>query len=662
MASSQQPNANDDSAVVQEIRLAQTNFFKLHNEALGMLVGVEKDPKNHLICSREWLSCLESILNKMAEMFAMTVRCTLKDTAGVENDKVLTNLGSLIPSQPPPRNKRARKTTIGREETGAFQSSKLAQKLGLFASSKTNASRFVDGLPFSKWEHPSPTYPAAISPDSLCTTDQDYWDNFEDQPPPQRPAITHAAENGHLPMIEWLSSNSFQGCTKEAMDLAAFRGHLSVVEWLFTNRAQGCSDQTMDLAAKGGHLAVLEWLSEIGGESCTTDAIDGAAAGGHLAVVEWLNAVGRTSAAMNGAAGGGHLAVVKWLHANSSEGCTTAAMDSAAGGNFLSVVEWLHANRSEGCTTAAMDLAAGGGFLSLVEWLHAYRTEGCTLGAMDLAAGGGHLPVAEWLHAKRSQACTRSAMENAAGGGHLSVVEWLYANRSENNITNMRMSSDGHEFEINTPFHYAAGSGHLTVTKWLFANTGESADDRSIFLDMSTGILAAANGHLATVEWLLRQDAYPSREDVSFVMTNMAARGGHLAVVEWLGKNGAGCTLTAMDWAIQRGHLSVVEWLRCNEQKGDTYCGEYIDYNPSALTIAAKSGYLSTLEWLAANDLPKQDGIIQSFHEKLFFGVGDEEEDRQIYVQLRAAQEKCHLPVIKWILSSALFHISKKYR
>jgi len=143
----------------------------------------------------------------------------------------------------------------------------------------------------------------------------------------------------------------------------------------------------------------------------------------------------------------------------------------------------------------------------------------------------------------------------------------------------------------------------------------------------------------------------------------MAARGGHLPVVEWLGKSnkegGTSCTKHAMDWAIERGHLSIVEWLRCNQHEDEL---DFIDYTPSALTIAAKRGYVTTLEWMAAHDLPKEDyGSIQ---DKMF----DEEKWRlealrEDEEQVLHALGKCHLQVVKkWILSNALSHVSNKYQ
>ena len=82
--------------------------------------------------------------------------------------------------------------------------------------------------------------------------------------------------------------------------------------------------------------------------------------------------------------------------------------------------------------------------------------------------------------------------------------------------------------------------------------------------------IAAQNGHLAVVEWLVKHGG----ADVAAVSKtggtalHTAARMGRLAVVEWLVKHGgadvavaAGNGSTALHIVALQGHLAVVEWL-----------------------------------------------------------------------------------------------------
>eukprot|EP00644_Phytophthora_capsici_P007937 jgi/Phyca11/128611/e_gw1.77.150.1 len=49
-------------------------------------------------------------------------------------------------------------------------------------------------------------------------------------------------------------------CTIEAMTFAAINGHVEVVQWLHENQSEGCSDDTFSLAAGNGHLEMIQWL------------------------------------------------------------------------------------------------------------------------------------------------------------------------------------------------------------------------------------------------------------------------------------------------------------------------------------------------------------------------------------------------------------------
>lgn len=101
----------------------------------------------------------------------------------------------------------------------------------------------------------------------------------------------HPRLSRHSPkkVLEFLHEHRSEGATVAAINGAATNGHLEVVQWLTTNvPALAATTAAMDGAACAGHLDVVMFLHETRLEGCTTDAIDWAARKGHLEV--WENA------------------------------------------------------------------------------------------------------------------------------------------------------------------------------------------------------------------------------------------------------------------------------------------------------------------------------------------------------------------------------------
>jgi len=44
--------------------------------------------------------------------------------------------------------------------------------------------------------------------------------------------MNHAAEYGHLHVIQWLHTNRTEGCTIDAMNYAIYNGHFKVINFL----------------------------------------------------------------------------------------------------------------------------------------------------------------------------------------------------------------------------------------------------------------------------------------------------------------------------------------------------------------------------------------------------------------------------------------------
>lgn len=380
-------------------------------------------------------------------------------------------------------------------------------------------------------------------------------------------AISAAAAEGHLPMVQWLHLKLGLPIQSFAIRVAYERGHLHIVRWLYdqyrtslspsagrrhwdklkqlvrqslgrppTKRWLSWTSDVIFEAATTGHLGMVQLLYDSANRP--RDLMNAAARAGNVDIVHWLHTQGAacTKSALDGAATNGHLSVAQWLHENRSEGATTDAMDGAVRENHFAIVRWLHESRPEGCTTSAMDAAAWSGQLQMVIWLHENRSEGCTVNAMNSAAFNAHLHVVRWLHEHRTEGCTYHAMDEAAANGHLRVVQWLHEHRTEG-CTAAAMDN-------------AAAGGHLEIVQWLHAHRSEGCTERA--MDQ-----AAANGHLNIVRWLHEH----RREGCTQETLSRAALGGHLQIVQYLHANRPERFTLAKYRGLYSCYPDVLEWL-----------------------------------------------------------------------------------------------------
>jgi hypothetical protein len=156
----------------------------------------------------------------------------------------------------------------------------------------------------------------------------------------------------------------------------------------------------IDWTAATGRLRYLRYLTNNTEQMGSIDALESTAFYGHLEAVKYLHFNRNedcSKIAINAAASKGNFNIVKFLHENRSEGCTKAAMDDAAHYGHLEVVKYLHYNRTEGCSVNAMDYAAESGHFEVVKYLHKNRSEGCTEYAVNGAAFNGHFEVVKFL-------------------------------------------------------------------------------------------------------------------------------------------------------------------------------------------------------------------------------------------------------------------------
>ena len=145
---------------------------------------------------------------------------------------------------------------------------------------------------------------------------------------------------------------------------------------------------------------------------------------------------------------------------------------------------------------------------------------------------------------------------------------------------------------------YACETGNLD---WLKAQKAAGAFSKPWVGSSRLIQLAAANGHLDVVKWLVFESRQPSSstEDNNFAV-RMAAANGHLNVVRWLvEESGQAVDLTAgecrvLQVAAEYGHLEVVKWLvkESGQQLDITTTDNY------AARWAAANGHDAVLRWL----------------------------------------------------------------
>ncbi|KAL3665831.1 hypothetical protein V7S43_009257 [Phytophthora oleae] len=232
---------------------------------------------------------------------------------------------------------------------------------------------------------------------------------------------------------------------------------------------------------------------------------------------------------------------------------------------------------------------------------------------MELAVKSGHTDIVRWLleHTRNSPRMQDGILYEAAIAGNLPIVKLL--------ISRGFRVADFHSL-----LDLAAAEGHLELLKWLvkqdFRSEGHGIQLSSKHLNVNTWLVesglecgveesfadACNEGSLSVVWWFV--DYIDTRRvdlgvDTAQLAMNSAADNGHLEVVKWLIERGLGRgprTASAIHFAAISGHLEVAKYFH---GQGFTDC------NHDTLQIAVNGGYLAVVKWLWTqfHDDPKAD-------------------------------------------------------
>ncbi|KAG5177888.1 hypothetical protein JKP88DRAFT_202092 [Tribonema minus] len=277
--------------------------------------------------------------------------------------------------------------------------------------------------------------------------------------------MQYAAEDGHLPALQWLHQ---AGCPYDIDKLCAFRaasgGHVEVLQWLSQQRKLPFTPQTMTCAAKHRRLSALQWLCQAG---CLYDIGDLCSVSLNNAVLEltpmhmeWLRSLRGswsrkmvTDALFNLGGCPSAQEMVVWLRSKGAEWPRLADVGTLEY-NIADAQAVLWAAQ-QGCPwghwTPRCCAIVSRGRYSIKKMLH---DAGCPgrVTLMDKAAAGGHIEVLQWLHQEHALPFRSVTMSCAAEYGQLAALQWLHQAGCPHDINELcRLSLDDPMMNVTPP-------------------------------------------------------------------------------------------------------------------------------------------------------------------------------------------------------------------
>ncbi len=336
----------------------------------------------------------------------------------------------------------------------------------------------------------------------------------------------HAALTGKLDMLKWikLQTSSYREWWAEDMYVhAAEGGHLTVINWLISENIRIPKDtKLLTVAARGGHFKIIKWARSLN-PPCkwNEDVCIEVASQNRLDILRWIrdqkNKAPWNEDVCAAAAKEGHIGILKWLRAQSPP-CPwdTRVAEYSATDSRLSGLKWALSlvppcpwDQHIQCE------AAKGGHLKTLRWLHSHNfLEEWHPYICTQAASMGRLPVLKWLLDQNPPAPFHvKAMMVSAKSGYLDIIKWA---REENNPKLPWCEGVCYD---------AAQYGQLEVLQWV------RSQDPPCPWDEKVCKFASLHGHLHILKWVRSQDPpCPWDENVCI----LAARKKFIDILLWL--------------------------------------------------------------------------------------------------------------------------------
>ena len=333
---------------------------------------------------------------------------------------------------------------------------------------------------------------------------------------------------------------------------AAKVGHWPLMEPLVSDYCshESGNDETLVIACRNGHQSIVERLTRKHGfDTSNGKAINAAAASGNEKILTHLLDLGETSRSIStfSVKINGHIPL-SLASANGHEAIVEILCQRGAPIN----------KKIDGSGKTALSEAASNGHDYLVRYLLAKRARPLVTGttALHCAAENGHEIVVRTLLQADAHYDHRDDPANVLEPPHLVGA----------------LDRDGE-----TPLHKAARNGHRAVVEvlielcpmarnWILAETKMPSAPRGVHNQMAIH-LAASNGHVAVLALLSGHVSIDSRTSRGQTPLIVAAAEGHVPAVQWLVQNGASTHMqdedgySAMEVAVMKGCEEAVEAL-----------------------------------------------------------------------------------------------------
>ncbi|RLN89877.1 hypothetical protein BBJ28_00019581 [Nothophytophthora sp. Chile5] len=277
------------------------------------------------------------------------------------------------------------------------------------------------------------------------------------------------------------------------------------------------------------------------------------------------------------------------------------------------------------------------------------------------------LPMVRWLFAY-FPGCTvrQSIVTEAAGFGLLEVLRFFREGESNMAADQDRdddnlLVAEGRKVEWGYDDTVeAAENGHSRVVMWLFRHT--DAIDRD---GGGTMHAAVGNGDMPLMEWLVQRNRPKAWERLCpEVGINDAAANGHVAMLQWLLEY-RGLVAGVLVQVAEKGQLDVVRWMiesDCAEVESDGEGGvdvtDLVAEASLAVHSAAANGHLEVAKYLCAigdtqvNKLPRKqrEQRLAKLARDIYREIGPDGQAESVSGKtMLLAAANGHLDVVQWI-------------